>query len=303
MAAKAMAVCSPIVSNQKTGGFIELEDIMGEYRELCTLMDRPDTLNDCDVSFQEAIEYRATDSGIKWPIGILNKCMGGVEPSLGLVIARPDTGKTSFILNCLAYFALQLKGTDRQLLYCGNEEGIMGLKARCGVSLIGCKTEWAEQNARQFGELVDRKNGNCIRFHGGVRNTRDVEVLIKRYNPVVTVLDQLPKFVLPGNKAEGPVGMANVYGWFREKSQVYSTMMMGVAQADAKSGIWINMDNINGSKTDVPGELDWGMGIGFDSEPGMEFARFINIFKNKMKYGRKGRDQVSFDPETCRYKG
>ena len=202
MAAKIASIASPIISNQSTGGLSEVDTIMADYREIVTLMNKPDTLNDCTLTFAEAIEFRATDSGIKWPVSMLNKYMGGVKPGLGLVIARPDTGKTSFILNCLAYFAYQLRGTDRQLLYCGNEEGIIGLKARCGVSLLGVPTQWAEENSKDFDRQVYKKNGGCIRFHGGVRSTRDVEVLLKRYKPVVTVLDQLPKFVLPGNKAE-----------------------------------------------------------------------------------------------------
>jgi len=302
MAAKIMALCSPVVSNQKTGMLSEVDDVMQEYSDLCTLSDKVDQLQDCDVSFQEAIEFRAADSGIKWPLSGLNKAIGGVEPSLGLVIARPDTGKTSFILNCLSYFAYQLKDTDHQLLYCGNEEGIMGLKARMGVSLLGVTTEWAEQNPRDFGEQVSQRNGDCVRFHGGVRSTRDVETLAKRYNPLVIVADQIAKFQLPGNKDEGPKALANVYGWFRQLSQDYNSMVMAVAQADAKSGQWITMDNINGSKTDVPGELDWGIGIGMIDEPGLESKRFVNIFKNKMKYGRKGRGESTFDPERCRYK-
>ena len=82
---------------------------------------------------------------------------------------------------------------------------------------------------------------------------------------------------------------------------MYSTMMLGVAQADFKAGIWINMNNINGSKTDVPGELDFGIGIGYDEE--LESTRFFNLFKNKNKYGRKGRSEVTFTVDTCRYKG
>jgi hypothetical protein len=94
--------------------------------------------------------------------------------------------------------------------------------------------------------------------------------------------------------------MANVYGWFREKAQMHNTCMVGTAQADFKSGIWITMNNINGSKTDVPGELDWGVGIGIDAEPGMETTRFVNVFKNK---GKTGQGSVQFDPDTCRYTG
>jgi hypothetical protein len=82
-------------------------------------------------------------------------------------------------------------------------------------------------------------------------------------------------------------------------------MVIGVAQADIKGDNqqWLTMANVNASKTDVPGELDWLIGIGMLNEAGMETARFINVGKNKLKYGRKGRDQVSFSAETCRYKG
>jgi len=303
MAAKLMAICAPIVSNQTSGGLIDTEDVMQEYRDLVASIDRPDQLQDCDLTFEEAMTFRATDSGIKWPLKILNDRIGGVSPSLGVVIARPDTGKTSFILNCLAYFAAQFRKTPHQLLYCGNEEGIIGLKARTGVSLLGVDTEWAEQNAKAFGEQVTAKGGDCIRFHGGVKNVRDVDTLVKRYKPVVTVLDQIGKFKVPGNKLEGPAGLAVIYQYFREKAQEYNTMFMGVAQADLNGSNkqWLTMDNINASKTDVPGELDWGIGIGCVDEPGMETVRFINVFKNKLKYGRKGRSQVSFKAEKCRY--
>jgi hypothetical protein len=283
MASKIQAVTSAIVSNQKTGDLSRVDDIMQEFSDLVAGADRQDALQECDLSFEEAITFRAVDSGLNWPLGVLNRCIGGAEPSLGLVIARPDTGKTSFILNCLAYWASQIKTTEHNLLYCGNEEGIIGLKARMGVSLLGCDTIWAEENPAKFGAEVEKRGGGKVRFHGGVKSTRDVETLVKRYSPLVTVLDQLPKMVLPGNKAEGPMAIANVFGWFRESSQ------------------WITMDNINGSKTDVPGELDWGIGIGVLDEPGMEIARFINIFKNKQKHGKKGRDEVRFNVDKCRY--
>jgi len=171
MASKLMATCAAVISRQKTGVLLaETDSVTQEYSDLLTGADRPDQLQDCDISFEDAIRFRATDSGIKWPLTILNNCIGGVDPSLGLVIARPDTGKTSFILNCLAFFASQIKGTGRQLLYCGNEEGIEGLKARCGVSLLGVETEWAENNPREFGKRVLSRGGGCIRFHGGMRS-------------------------------------------------------------------------------------------------------------------------------------
>jgi hypothetical protein len=301
MAAKVMALCAPVVSNQKTGLLTDVDEIMQDYRDLCSLADKPDQLQDCTMSFKEVMTYRATDSGIKWPLPFLNKYIGGVEPGLGLVIARPDVGKTSFLLNSFAYFAHQLKGTDHQLLYCNNEEGIMGLKARFGVSLLGVETEWAEQNVDAFEEQVLARNGNCARWHGGVRSTRDVETLVKRYNPLVVVADQVAKFRIPGSKEEGPAGLAAIYSWFRNLSQEYNTMVIGVAQADKNTGQWPTMDNINASKTDVPGELDWGIGIGWIDEPGLEFIRFFNIFKNKMKYGRKGRGEATFSPGRCRY--
>jgi hypothetical protein len=301
MASKIQAITSAIVSNQKTGGLTRVDDIMQEFSDLVAGADRQDALQECDLTFEEAITFRATDSGLLWPLGVLNRCIGGAEPSLGLIIARPDTGKTSFILNCLAYWASQIKATTHNLLYCGNEEGVIGLKARMGVSLLGCDTLWAEENAKKFGIEVEKRGGNRVRFHGGVKSTRDVETLVKRYNPLVTVLDQLPKMVLPGNKDEGPKGIANVFGWFRDKANELQTCMFGVAQADVKAGQWINMDNINGSKTDVPGELDWGIGIGMIDEVGMETARFVNIFKNKQKHGKKGRDEVRFNVDKCRY--
>ena len=104
-ATKSAAINAAIVSNQKSGGWVEKqEELLQDYYEMVAGVDRPDQLQDCDISFEDAIIYRASDSGILWPIKMLTKYLGGVEPSLGLIIARPETGKTSFILNCLAYF-------------------------------------------------------------------------------------------------------------------------------------------------------------------------------------------------------
>lgn len=301
MAAKIAAVCAPVIGNQKTGVLSDVDEIMYEYRELCSTASQPDDLSECTMSFQEAIEYRAHDTGLRWPLKILNDCIGGYQPaSLGLVIARPDTGKTSFVLNSIAFLAHQLRGTDHQMLYCNNEEHIIGIKARFGVSLLGCNSLWAEQNPKEFDKQVSKKNGNCVRFHGGVRSTRAVEMLIKRYKPIVVVADQIAKIRIPGATKEGPAGLSEQYNWFRDKGQVNNFMTIAVAQAGTSAGQWITMDDINASKTDVPGELDWGIGIGMVHDPGMEHVRFVNVYKNK--YGRKGRAQVKFDPDTCRYK-
>lgn len=302
---KASLISGAVVSNQAIGKREELRAVLDEWDDMVSQKDRPDALDECTMSYEDAIAYRASDSGIKWPLSILNKCLGGVEPSLGLVIARPDTGKTSFILNCLAYFAYQIHTTKRNLLYCGNEEGIVGLKARCGVSLIGWDTEQAENNPRAFGQQVSSKGGDSIRYHGGIRSTKDVETLLKRYEPVVLVADQIGKFRIPGREVDSPSSLAEVYGWFRQKSEEYGCMVIGVAQADAKGDNkqWLSLNHINNSKTDVPGELDFGIGIGAVDEAGLEMVRFINIFKNKMKYGIKDRDQVNFNPQRCRYKG
>jgi len=303
---KAMAMMMPIIGNQKTGGFYEgMEQIMQEYSDLVTLADRPDQLQDCPMSYEQAIRFRATDSGMPWPISILNKYIGGIEPGLGLVIARPDVGKTSFMINCFAKWSAYLAQVlqDGQLLYCNNEEGIEGLKARFGVSMLGVETEWAEQNPAEFGKQVMQRCKDNVRWHGGVKSTRDVETLVKRYKPKVTVLDQIPKFILPGNPDEGVKGLANMYGWFRDKAKELNTAMFGVCQAGATAHnkqYPTDMD-IHASKTDVFGELDFGIGIGFVTDPGMEETRFINIFKNKKKYGRKGRGAVHFNADKCRY--
>lgn len=306
LANKAAALCMPIIGNQKTGGFYTgMEEIMQEYSDLITMADKPDRLQDCELSYAEAMKFKATDSGLSWPLSFLNKYIGGIEPGLGLAMARPDVGKTSFMLNCVAWWAaiLRKEGMGRQILYCGNEEGIVGLKARCGISLLGCDPIWAEENPEEFGRQVLERSADCIRWHEGIKSTRDVEILVKRYKPVVTVLDQLPKFVLPGDKSEGPGRLLNLYGWFRDKSKDLDTAMFGVCQAgfSANNKQYPDDGDIHNSKTDVAGELDYGIGIGFLKDPGMEETRFFNVFKNKKKYGRKGRGTAHFNADKCRY--
>ena len=79
--------------------------------------------------------------------------------------------------------------------------------------------------------------------------------------------------------------------------------MVAMAQADGTTNQkkWINLNNIHNSKVDIPGELDFAIGIGASDKEGEEDVRFFHVCKNKLHEGEKGKFTALFEYDKCRY--
>lgn len=258
----------------------------------------------CNLSLTELLT-RISENGLNWALGFLNDHFGPLtKATLGHIFARPDAGKTSLAVQHACYFGAQLyrQQSDRCVLYLNNEESIEKVKTRA-FCIVNKMTEDALRSHLIEAEQLYNSYGldRYVKFIGSVKHTDQIHKYIKVFNPRVVFIDQGPKVITYG-KESGTERLQKVYNIFRELAKEYNNSIITLGQADnnaeGKRDLYLN--NMDQSKTAIPGELDWCLAIGKKNNPGFENVRYFNICKNKL-LGRYGRDSIAFDPTTSRY--
>lgn len=257
----------------------------------------------CTLKFRELIEAEKS-MGINWRLDSLNKLIGPIKPgSLGHIFARPEVGKSSMALAEATHFANQLRGTGDCVLFLGNEEGIKRLKVRMHIALIGRSLDVLEKNPEWADDVYERAGGNNIKAIEGVNHISEVEMFINSFKPKVCFIDQGTKVAVSGSdKMAGHERLQACYNVYRNLATKYNMCIITTGQADSASEHkkWLTLNNMDGSKVGIPGELDFAIGISPSQEDGMERVRYISVCKNKLT-GRLGKDRVYLDIEMCRY--
>lgn len=261
----------------------------------------------CTLKFKQLIEAER-HMGIKWRLEFLNRMLGPVKPgSLGHIFARPEVGKSSMAMAEATHFANQLRGTDQSILFLGNEEGIKRLKIRMHIALIGKTLQWLEEAEKtspdRIDEIYEAAGGNHIKAIEGVNHITEVEMFINSFKPKVCFIDQGTKVAVSGSdKMAGHERLQVVYNTYRNLATKYDMCIITTGQADSASEHrkWLTLNNMDGSKVGVPGELDFAIGITASQVEGEERTRYISVCKNKLT-GRLGKDRTYLDIERCRY--
>ena len=109
---------------------------------------------------------------------------------------------------------------------------------------------------------------------------------------------------------DGHFMLKELYQWAREIAKKYGPVI-GVSQASAsgEGKMYLDMGDIDGSKTGKPGEADWILGIGATHQEGFEYVRHLHLSKNKLSGDedtdpnlRHGKQDVLIDPQIARYR-
>jgi len=283
-----------------------IELLIGKYRELTGNIENAES-RVCTLKFKELIEAEK-DMGIEWRLPFLNKTLGKVKPgSLGHIFARPEVGKSSMALAEATHFANQMRGTDNCVLFLGNEEGMKRLKIRMHVALIGKDLQWLQDAERdtpnKIDEVYDAAGGNNIKAIEGVNHIAEVEMFINSFKPKVCFIDQGTKVAVSGSdKMAGHERLQACYNIYRNLATKYNMCIITTGQADSASEHrkWLTLNNMDGSKVGIPGELDFAIGLTPSMEDGMERVRYISVCKNKLT-GRLAKDRTYLNIERCRY--
>lgn len=270
------------------------------------------------TTLQDLYNDTTETTGLRWRLSTLNRMLGSLRKgNFGIVFARPETGKTTFLVSEVSYFAKQLyerklKDPEQHvgpILWFNNEEAGKQVITRFYQGTLGATRD----------ELFRSINENEIRFRelGGDMVTiydnpaihrKQVEILCNKYQPSCIIFDQGDKIKGFSNDRED-LRLGEIYIWCRELAKTYCPVI-SVCQADVsgEGKKWLTMENVANAKTSKQAEADWILGIGKTHNVVEEYMRFLHLSKNKLPGDfdtepnlRHGREVVNILPDICRY--
>jgi len=284
-----------------------LSDISTLYQELLSPQSEetidPFVTSDLETIYEQTIKT----PGLRWRLQTLNRMLGSLRKGdFGVIFARPETGKTTFLACEITHFATQ---TKNPILWFNNEEQGNKVMLRCYqaslrktlVQLLSNRTKSAEEYKQNTEDSIHIYDSASITKH-------TVEKLCAKYQPGLIIFDQIDKIKGFSNDRED-LRLGEIYIWARELAKTYSPVI-GICQASglAEGKKLLNMDDMANSKTSKAAEADWILGIGKSHNQEEENIRYFNICKNKLTGDedtipelRHGSSPVRISAEYARY--
>lgn len=221
--------------------------------------------------------------GLRWRLTSMNQHLGSLRKGdFGFIFKRPETGGTTFLASEVTHMATQ---TDKPIYWFNNEEQGAKVKLRCFQAAFGVTLDHLRQNWQEYRDRWLDLYGN--RFHIVDRaaiSSRDMESILRNGDsePALIVVDQIDK-VKGFTDDRKDLELKAVYQWHRELSKTFGAVI-GVCQAGAtaEGKKYLEMDDVDNSKTGKQGEADWILGIGKSHLPGYESLRHFHLCKNKL---------------------
>jgi replicative DNA helicase len=249
--------------------------------------------------------------GLRWRLNCLNKSLGSLRKSnFGVVFARPETGKTTFLASELSYMLTQLADDSGPIIWFNNEQAGNEVMLYIYRAYFGITLEQLKANPKRWAkEFRDQTKGKLLLLDDANIDRRRTEKIMEKYKPSLACFDQSDK--VKGFEADREdLLLGDIYIWQRELAKAYCPII-GVCQADgtAENIKWLTMAHMSNAKTAKQAECDWILGIGKVFSEGAEHTRYLNISKNKLLGDddsisdlRHGRFEVYLEPEIARYR-
>lgn len=303
-AAKVVSHLAPVLDGEQSGAIDEVSEDLEKYQDTVRTLIKGGS-EFVDEGLADLLDSEVTGRGLKWRLNCLNSDVGELRGgSLGHVFARVDTGKTTFLVSEGTHLVQQLEG-DEILAWFNNEEKGTKVKLRLYSGLLGLsKQELVAQPLEQVEKSFEQAGGNKLKIYDdALIDISDIEKVLKTYNVRVVIIDQGDKIRFRGDgKYATHERLKAIYGKFRELAKQYDCDIITAGQADytSQNQKWLDLVNMDSSKTGKPGELDYAIGIG-KTEKGVDNLRFIHVCKNKMKDGAHGRHEAFMEAAKAQY--
>jgi len=281
-----------------------LRQINDEHEDFVTRRKEHPKVRD---KIEDIIEADEHDTGLHWRLVCLNESMRPLRGGdFGILAARVDSGKSSFLASELTHFAPQLDalwpGQERSIAVFNNEGPGQRLKHRCYNAALGKTTR----------ELIDLKRAGTLytdyvaalggRESISVFDVHDysmgeLEDIVKDVRPAIVVIDMLDNVQADGIAHNGGTRTDQILEWLYQRSRVwavkYDCAVLATSQlsADADGAIYPSMATLANSRTGKAGAADFVLMLGRSHDPQLANTRFISLPKNK-----KRRDGGAQDP-------
>lgn len=230
---------------------------------------------------EELLNKTTKTPGLRWRLNSMNQHLGSLRKGdFGFIFKRPETGGTTFLASECTHFATQ---TDKPILWFNNEEQGAKVKLRCFQGAFGISLADLEKGSIKFQREYKTSIGDRIRiFDSGSISRSTVDSILSGCDPSLIVFDQLDK--IKGFKEDRQdLELKEIYQWARELAKEYAPVI-GICQASASAEgkKYLQMDDVDNSKTGKQGEADWILGIGKSNQQGYESLRYFHLCKNKL---------------------
>lgn len=301
-------------SYELTQGKGTFEEVIGLTQQL-NVIDEETVEEEEDVfvtsDLGSLLESTYLTQGLRWRLGVLNRMMGSLRKGdFGFILARPETGKTTFLVCEETFMAAQLP-EDEYVLHFNNEEQGEKVMLRAYQAALGLSSQQLTAGWRENYETYKVITGDRLKIIDNSEITKtQIERICERYKPGLIVFDQIDKIKGFPTDLREDLRLGEIYRWARELAKKYAPVI-GVTQADGngEGQRWLTMGHVANAKTSKQAEADWILGIGKDSNPGMDSIRYLHLSKNKLTGDedtdptlRHGREQVVFEPIIARYR-
>ena len=278
-----------IFTGKKDANFQELQKIVVDALEIDKL-DNSQTYTNVVQDLDEMLNSKEEEFEFKFGLPSLERRVEGLSRgNFGILLARPEVGKTTFA----CFLASQYLQQGKKVVYWANEEPAVRIKLRIVQSLLGKTKDEIKKTLPKCKEEYE-KIKDLLVVHDCVGTyVSEIQDYATTFKPDVMFLDQLDKVKITGEYNRTDEKLKEVYVQTREICKRAKCLIWAVSQAsyEAEGREKVDYSMLDNSRTGKAGEADIIIGIGMDdSDACAGGKRKFYISKNKING-----DHSSFD--------
>jgi KaiC/GvpD/RAD55 family RecA-like ATPase len=207
-------------------------------------------------------------------------------------------GKSSFSVN----LATVMAANGQRVLYVGNEDQIDNLKARALARAANMTLEQAENDQEAAFAAYERR-GLEDRLLFSQLSKGSVEALrarVEEWKPTVLVIDQIRN--LESGEDGLPARLEYNGQMVRRLLLDYGLIGISVTQAggSAEGKVWLTMNDMDSSKTGLPGTADLIIGVGGNADMMARGQRALSFPKNKLSSAENAHEGIIVEIDHSR---
>jgi len=260
------------------------------------------TYTQVDMGLDELLDALTLEPDFPFDWPHLSDSVPGLDRGhFGIIFARPETGKTTFI----SFLAQKFLKQGFTVAVWGNEEPAIRTKLRIIQSYFEVTREELSERRGDFTKVWAEKIADGLHVLDCVGTTiQEIDDWCKINKPDIIFIDQLDKVKIAGKFNRGDEKLKEIYLQAREIAKKNNCLVWGVSQASAEADgkRSVEYQYLDNSKTGKAGEADLIIGIGKrpDRENEQNFSRGLCVSKNKQN-GWHGTVDVMIDIERGVY--
>ena len=276
-----------MISELSVNIFLGKENNFGELKRLIesTAEDsigEKTTYTEVDMGLEELLDSLTLTPDFPFDWEPLSNYVSGLDRGhFGIIFARPETGKTTFVSFLTERFLRQ----GLTVAVWGNEEPAVRTKLRIIQSYFKATRKELSEGRGKFAEVWHKEIADRLHVLDCVGTTiQEIDDWCKINKPDVIFVDQLDKVKVAGKFNRGDEKLKEIYLQAREIAKKNKCLVWGVSQAsaEAESMRHVEYQYLDNSKTGKAGEADLIIGIGRSGDRTSENTkRYICVSKNK----------------------